>query len=112
MTVNKDTNTAGGWIGITKNETAINRWMQSQAQRFQIFNNCIEMAHKERFRSPSKQNESFERDILNVISSIETFINPFDEKETGITNIMMGVGVSDEIKSDLHNAYAFSNLFL
>ncbi|GBN11323.1 hypothetical protein AVEN_78565-1 [Araneus ventricosus] len=114
QTFNRESKSKGGLTGITLKRGAPHRWVLSQHERSSISNQCEIMAGKE-FLSRNRKELDQSRikcDAMhtkNVRDSLLSFINQFNNKNEQLLNIVTGGIISDSIKNDIENGYAYGN---
>ncbi|GBM65011.1 hypothetical protein AVEN_68937-1 [Araneus ventricosus] len=114
QTFNRESKSKGGLTGITLKRGAAHRWVLSEHERSSTSNQCEIMAGKE-FLSRNRKELDQSRikcDAMhtkNVRDSLLSFINSFNNKNEQLLNIVTGGIISDSLKNDIENAYAYGN---
>ena len=105
QTINRDSKSKGGIIGISQNPNAVDRWLLTSHERAAITTAFKEMcslndgnegsAHKE---GSSKKIHRDERDVQKLVSCFESGLmtNPFSEDVDQLLNIASGVVLPTE----------------
>lgn len=81
LTINRNSK-PGGQTGFSSNTSAVHRWILSYSQRAEISRNCTDMPGKATGCSENKdlsksRCEKDEKDVQNLIHSIQSMQNPF-----------------------------------
>ena len=96
QTINRDTKTHGGIIGFSRSSRAVQKWIATAHQRAEMTRNCRQMAgeaaskerlHKDASTARMKQDEA---DVLAIVTTIESWGNPFTLRYSGLVNISTG----------------------
>lgn len=112
QTLNRDSKTSGGIVGISLNQGAVQRWVLTAHDRARTLQICRKMAgmydaqnqhHKETSSSRLKRDEG---DVKKVMDTIESWVNPYETKNTtdSLINIASGVKANDDITEDILSA--------
>lgn len=113
-TVNRQCKTKGGIVGFTRNPGAVQKWLINAHNRAQVVENCKSMAgfsqqcpsqHKE--DSPSRKRID-EESVELVCSTLASWTGLFDHHDQ-LINISSGVAATEDVASDLENAYQCGN---
>ncbi|XP_070548281.1 uncharacterized protein [Ptychodera flava] len=112
QTFNRESKTKGGLVGFTQNKGALNRWILSHPARSAITTGCFTQAgktdkqseYKDLTQSRMKRDES---DVQEVMSTLLSVGSPFtSDKDSQLVHLTAGALASEEITSDLTNAYS------
>lgn len=97
QTVNRDSKTVGGLIGITRSKAAVHRWLLARLPRAEIAAGCFAMAsrensdpgqgHKELFESRIEVDET---SVSRLCDAITLMVNPFSSELAELINIHSG----------------------
>ena len=109
QTFNRDSKTKGGLTGFTQNKAAVHRWILSQPARASITNECKSMAgQNQEARTRRELDKSRitrdEQDVQNVVSTINSMVNPFVGDESSLLQLSSGVVAEPAVASDLLTA--------
>lgn len=107
QTVNRDTKTPGGLIGMSTNASATQRWLLTAHDRAAIASSCRDLAgivhdkssvHQEATPSRLKRDEE---DVQSLISTTRDWANPFVADEEGMFNLSCGARAPADVQEDL-----------
>lgn len=110
QSINRHSKTAGGLVGISRNQNAVDRWHITLSDRIKMTESTRQMCgsthsgpyvHKEAGRARVSRDEN---DIQKLINFILSFGNPFQQQNKNILNIITGVVASDDISTSLLSA--------
>ncbi|CAI9735361.1 Hypothetical predicted protein [Octopus vulgaris] len=112
QTLNHDSKMSGGIVGISLNQGEVQHWVLTAHDRTRILQICRMLAgmydaqnqhHKETSSPCLKKDEG---DIKKVMDMIESWVNPFEMKNTAdsLINIAPGVKATDDITEDILSA--------
>ncbi|CAI9733611.1 Hypothetical predicted protein [Octopus vulgaris] len=112
QTLNRDSKTSGGVVGISLNQGEGQRWVLIAHDGTRILQICRKTAgmydaqnqhHKETSSPLLKKDEG---DIKKVMDTIESWVSPFETKNTtdSLINIASGVKATDDITEDILSA--------
>ncbi|CAB3981119.1 Hypothetical predicted protein [Paramuricea clavata] len=84
-----------GLVGITLNKGAVHRWIMGQAERSAITRQCEAMASvtdikRSRKDLDKKRIAADQKAATNVIQTVQTMINPFDNEYQGLVHLASG----------------------
>lgn len=110
QTMNRDSKTKGGMVGITLNKGAVNRWVLSHPERAAIAKSCQVMAGKDDSVRSRKDLDvvHIRRDneaVRSIVDTVEVMVNPFSYCGEKLVNISSGLVVGDDIAQDLLQAH-------
>ena len=110
QTVNRDSKSAGGIVGITTRPNAVAKWILSQSQRLAMTQLCRKYANQgaaDRYRKDldSSRRALDATRVDSVIDVIEVVVNPFDYEGCELVNIYSGIVASPPCQEDFLNAY-------
>ena len=111
-TLNRDSKTSGGIVGISLNQGAVQRWVLTAHDRARTLQNCRKMAgmydaqnqhHKETSSPCLKKDEG---DVKKVMDILESWVNPYETRQTtdSLINIASRVKDTDDITEDILSA--------
>ena len=88
---------------------AVRRWLLAQPDRAAISQKCQEMAsistNTRTPKSPDKtRKEADEQSVQNILSTIDSMINPFTHDSEELVSLSSGLVASNDVKSDLLKA--------
>lgn len=111
QTINRDSKSKGGLIGMTLQPSASQRWLASHSERAAIHGSlCRLLDLDNQMFDGHGMSESVWRadeDVrMNLKEAIQTRINPFSHKVTKLVSIVNGNEATPEIKTDLEKAYS------
>ena len=112
QTLNRDSRTSGGIVGISLNQGAVQRWALTAHDKARTLKICRKMAgmydaqnqhHKETSSPRLKKDEG---DVKKVMDILESWANPYETKNTtdSLINIASGVKATDDITEDILSA--------
>ncbi|XP_028391978.1 uncharacterized protein LOC114516648 isoform X2 [Dendronephthya gigantea] len=108
QTLNRDSKTTGGMVGITLNRGAVQRWILSQSDRSAITRECMKMAGTDTVKRKRKeldmpQRTRHEKDVLGIVNTLQNMINPFetDNDITEMIHLSSCLVATQEVKNDL-----------
>ena len=110
QTINRDSKSAGGKIGITTRPNAVAKWVLSQSQRLAMTQLCRKYADQDetdRHRKnldPPRQARDVAR-VDSVIKVVEAAINPFSYDGSELVNIYSGIVASASCQHDFLKAF-------
>ena len=112
QTMNRDTKTSGGIVGISLNQGAVQQWILTVHDRAMILQLCKGMAGLADTGSHIRKDSSAPRilkdkqDVQKVMDTIDSWVNPFSTKKTSVPliNIAAGVTATEDISVDLLTA--------
>lgn len=109
QTVNKDSKTKGGMVGLTLNRNASQRWILSHHERSAITRRCEELAGIFKDVRGKKDCDvkriAKERGMVSkAMETIESMMNPFENPPEGLANLSSGVTASAKVSADLLTA--------
>lgn len=88
---------------------AVRRWLLAQPDRAAISQKCQEMASiSSNTRTPKSldktRKEADEQSVQNILSTIDSMINPFTHDSEELVSLSSGLVASTDVKSDLLKA--------
>ena len=88
---------------------AVRRWLLAQPDRAAISQNCQEMASISSSTRMAKsldktRKEADEQSVQNILSTIDSMINPFTHDSEDLVSLSSGLVASTDVKSDLLKA--------
>jgi hypothetical protein len=107
--INKRCKVAGGLVGISRIQSALNRWMITFSDRASLSNDVRQMVGMTRKESRSRGDRSSQRmkrdeaDVKKIEEQLQRF-NPFDRQNDDLVYISTNDVAHDEIKLDLFTA--------
>ena len=110
QSMNRDTKTKGGIIGISQDYDAVEKWTLSSHLRAAVYSKFKELCDVKlnKMRLSMKRIEKDETAVKKIVSKIEEeFINPFNLKENEImclTNIISGAVVQAQFRTEILTA--------
>lgn len=125
QTLNRNTKTSGGIIGISQRAGAVQRWIVTAHLRADFTRQCkrlagmfsdgIDIAVHKQARAASVKND--EEDVKKVVGYLQTLqVNPFDT-DTSLVSLSSGINAPSDVQEDLLQAHtrgykAMSTFFL
>jgi len=109
VTINRDTKTRGGIIGMSLNPAAVFKWMILRADRAEYTRHCEELsgststdelAYKDAGKKRVKDDEAA---VQSITACIENWINPFQSDEQ-LCHLASGHVATEDVKRDLLDA--------
>ena len=107
--INKKCKSSGGLVGITRTESALNRWMLTCSDHARLSDDIHAMVgastkhHGQRKENPRSRKDRDEKDVVRLEKTLEEF-NPFGRQ----TNELMCISTNDvappDVKTDLLSA--------
>lgn len=106
QTVTRDSKTKGGMKGFTLYKGVANRWLLSHHQQAAMVKVCQSMAGKDNADGTRKdleqsRIEKHENSINNIVSTIQSMINPFEHAGEELIVLCLGCVASASVKEDL-----------
>lgn len=111
QTLNRDTKTKGGIIGISLNRGAVQRWILTAHDRADVARQCRILVGIQDCSNPPKDEgisrmKKDEKDVQSVMCNLQTWVNPFElrESDDSLVNLASGVVASQEVSDALLSA--------
>lgn len=94
---------------MTRNPGAVQRWLLAQPERAAITRQCeimagIESEGRTRKDTDKTRSKRDEEDVCRIISAIDGWVNPFEDKENNLFSLNSGIVASEDIKKSLLTA--------
>ena len=111
QTVNRDSKTSGGIIGISTNPSATQRWILTAYDRAAFTSCCRDLAGIVPDKYATRKEEAQtriardERDVRSLLSTLDNWINPFRSEDEQLTSISLGVQAPPDLQVDLLTVY-------
>ena len=105
QTVNRDSKTPGGIIGMSTSIAATQRWLLTAHDRATLTTHCRDLAgvsdqlsaHKEAMPFRIRRDEA---DVQSLLSTMSTWINPFTDQEE-VCCLLTGTQAATDVQEDL-----------
>ena len=122
QSLNRDTKTSGGIIGISQRAGAVQRWIVTAHLRADFTRQCKRLAgmfsdatvHKQARAASMKHDEEDVKKVMGYLQTLQ--VNPFDTSAS-LVSLSSGINAPDDVEKDLLQAHsrgykAMSTFFL